>query len=223
MKQIIFIFLVSSSLSFSQKTDFDFGAKPDSLLKEPEFGYIYITSDTSSNYYDWIIPTIDTEMVQSIQNQYFSKEYEKINLSKSHFNLGSFPRKWNSVYRYQNEYFLYAPSDWMSNLGLIITDSIIYHVQSDWDPVSDYMLQEFKSTDNEKTEIKANNLLGQEFDISIQIVDRSLGIYEWSLFNNEVKSTVIFLMQNSDYSNKLRMIVCDCGDRKCLLEFDFKE
>jgi hypothetical protein len=111
----------------------------------------------------------------------------------------------------------------MSNLGLIITDSIIYHVQSDWDPVSDYMLQEFKSTDNEKTEIKANNLLGQEFDISIQIVDRSLGIYEWSLFNNEVKSTVIFLMQNSDYSNKLRMIVCDCGDRKCLLEFDFKE
>jgi hypothetical protein len=162
-------------------------------------------------------------MVQSIQNQYFSKEYEKINLSKSHFNLGSFPRKWNSVYRYQNEYFLYAPSDWMSNLGLIITDSIIYHVQSDWDPVSDYMLQEFKSTDNEKTEIKANNLLGQEFDISIQIVDRSLGIYEWSLFNNEVKSTVIFLMQNSDYSNKLRMIVCDCGDRKCLLEFDFKE
>jgi hypothetical protein len=223
MKQIIFIFLVSSSLSFSQKTDFDFGAKPDSLLKETEFGYIYITSDTSSNYYDWIIPTIDTEMVQSIQNQYFSKEYEKINLSKSHFNLGSFPRKWNSVYRYQNEYFLYAPSDWMSNLGLIITDSIIYHVQSDWDPVSDYMLQEFKSTDNEKTEIKANNLLGQEFDISIQIVDRSLGIYEWSLFNNEVKSTVIFLMQNSDYSNKLRMIVCDCGDRKCLLEFDFKE
>ena len=177
MKQIIFIFLVSSSLSFSQKTDFDFGAKPDSLLKETEFGYIYITSDTSSNYYDWIIPTIDTEMVQSIQNQYFSKEYEKINLSNSHFNLGSFPRKWNSVYRYQNEYFLYAPSDWMSNLGLIITDSIIYHVQSDWDPVSDYMLQDFKSTDNEKTEIKANNLLGQEFDISIQIVDRSLGIY----------------------------------------------
>ena len=223
MKQIIFIFLVSSSLSFSQKTDFDFGAKPDSLLKETEFGYIYITSDSSSNYYDWIIPTIDTEMVQSIQNQYFSKEYEKINLSNSHFNLGSFPLKWNSVYRYQNEYFLYAPSDWMGNLGLIITDSIIYHVQSDWDPVSDYMLQEFKSTDNEKTEIKANNLLGQEFDISIQIVDRSLGIYEWSLFNNEVKSTVKFLMQNSDYSNKLRMIVCDCGDRKCLLEFDFKE
>jgi hypothetical protein len=111
----------------------------------------------------------------------------------------------------------------MSNLGLIITDSIIYHVQSDWDPVSDYMLQDFKSTDNEKTEIKANNLLGQEFDISIQIVDRSLGIYDWSIFNHEEKSTVKFLMQNSDYSNKLRMIVCDCGDRKCLLEFDFKE
>ncbi len=92
MKQIIFIFLVSSSLSFSQKTDFDFGAKPDSLIKEIEFGFIYITSDINSYYYNWIIPTLDTEMIHSIQDQYFSKEYEKINLSNSHFNLGSFPR-----------------------------------------------------------------------------------------------------------------------------------
>lgn len=223
MKQIIFIFLISSLLSFAQKTDFDFGAKPDSLLKETEFGYIYITSDTSSNYYDWIIPTIDTEMVHSIQNQYFSQEFEKINLSNSHFNLGSFPRKWNSVYRYQNEYFLYAPSDWMYNSGFYFSDSIIYNGESDWDPATDYIMKDFKLFNEGNATIKTINLLGQQIDISIHLVDKSLGIYQWILTNQQENETIKFLMQNSDFSKKLRMVVCDCGDQKCLLEFDFKE
>jgi hypothetical protein len=221
MKQIIFIFLVLSSLSFSQKTDFDFGVKPDSLLKETEFGYIYITSDTSSNYYDWIIPTIDTEMVHSIQNQYFSQEFEKINLSNSHFNLGSFPRKWNSVYRYQNEYFLYAPSDWMHNSGFYFSDSIIYNGESDWDPATDYIMKDFKLSNEGNATIHTVNLLGQEIDISVYLIDKSLGIYEWVIKNQQENETTKFLMQNSEFSKKIRMIVSDCGDRKCNMEFDF--
>ena len=221
MKQIIFIFLVLSSLSFSQKTDFDFGVKPDSLLKETEFGYIYITSDTSSNYYDWIIPTIDTEMVHSIQNQYFSQEFEKINLSNSHFNLGSFPRKWNSVYRYQNEYFLYAPSDWMSNKGFYFSDSIIYNGESDWDPATDYIMKDFKLSNEGNATIQTINLLDQQIDISICLIDKSLGIYQWVFTNQQENDTIKFLMQNSEFSKKIRMIVSDCGLQKCFMEFDF--
>ena len=223
MKQIIFIFLVSSSLSFAQKTDFDFGAKPDSFIKKTEFGYIYITSDTSSNYYDWIIPTIDTEMAHSIQNQYFSQEFEKINLSNSHFNLGSFPCKWNSVYRYQNEYFLYAPSDWMSNSGFYFSDSIIYITKSDWEPATDYIMKDFKLSNEGNATIQTVNLLGQEIDISVCLIDKSLGIYELVFKNQQENYATKFLMQNSDFSKKLRMIVSDCGDRKCNLEFDFSE
>lgn len=221
MKQIICIFLVSSSISFSQKSDFDFGAKPDSLLKETEFGYIYITSDTSSNYYDWIIPIIDTEMIHLIQNQYFSKELEKLIDSNSHFNLGSFPRKWNSVYLYQNEYFLYAPSDWMYNSGFYFSDSIIYNSESDWDPATDYIMKDFKLFNEGNATIQTINLLSQQIAISVNLVDKSLGIYQWILTNKQENETMKFLMQNSDFSKKTRMIVSDCGDRKCIMEFDF--
>ena len=221
MKQIIFLFLFLSSKSFAQKSNFHFRAKPDSILQESEYGFIYYTSDTSSIYYNWIIPTIDTEMVHSIQNQYFSQEFEKINLSNSHFNLGSFPRKWNSVYRYQNEYFLYAPSDWMYNKGFYFSDSIIYNSESDWDPATDYIMKDFKLFNEGNATIQTINLLSQQIAISVNLVDKSLGIYQWILTNKQENETLKFLMQNSDFSKKIRMIVSDCGDRKCIMEFDF--
>jgi hypothetical protein len=221
MKQIIFIFLVSSSLSFAQKSDFPFRAKPDSILQESEYGFIYYTSDTSSNYYDWIIPTIDSELIHSIQKEYFTKELEKLTLSNFHFNLGSFPRKWNSVYRYQNEYFLYAPSDWMYNKGFYFSDSIIYNTTSDWGPATDYKMKDFKLSHEGNATIQTINLLDQQIDISVYLIDKSLGIYQWIFKNQQENETTKFLMQNSDFSKKTRMIVSDCGGRKCIMEFDF--
>jgi hypothetical protein len=53
------------------------------------------------------------------------------------------------------------------------------------------------------------------------LVDNSLGIYQWVFKNKQENDTTKFLMQNSDFSKKLRMIVSDCGDRKCIMEFDF--
>jgi hypothetical protein len=185
------------------------------------YGFIYYTSDTSSNYYDWIIPIIDTEMIHLIQNQYFSKELEKLIDSNSHFDLGSFPLKWNSVYRYQNEYFLYAPSDWMFNKGFYFSDSIIYNTISDWDPATDYIMKDFKLSNEGNATIQTINLFGQQIDISVYLVDNSLGIYQWNLTNKQENETMKFLMQDSYFSKKTRMIVSDCGDRKCIMEFDF--
>jgi hypothetical protein len=221
MKQIIFLFLFLSSKSFAQKSNFHFRAKPDSILQESEYGFIYYTSDTSSIYYNWIIPTIDTEMAHSIQNQYFRKELEKLNLSNSHFSLGSFSCKWNSVYRYQNEYFLYAPSDWMSNSGFYFSDSIIYITKSDWEPATDYIMKDFKLSNEGNATIQTVNLLGQEIDISIYLIDKSLGICQWIFTNQQENETIKFLMQNSEFSKKTRMIVSDCGLQKCFMEFDF--
>ena len=221
MKYISIGFLFFSLIGFAQKSDFQFGAKPDSIIEETEYGYIYITSDTSSEYYDWIIPSLDEEMIHTIQNLYFSEAFKKINFSNSLFDLGSFPRKWNAVYRYQNQYFLYAPSDWMSNLGFYLTDSIVYHVQSDWDPITDYILKDFYLSDVGNATCNTINLLGQENKITINLIEKSLGIYEWSIYNRDEVVMLKFLMQNSDFSKKLRMIVSDCGDRKCIMEFHF--
>lgn len=221
MKKVIYLFLYLSSQSFAQKGDFPFSAKPDSIIKGTEYGFIYYTSDTSSIYYNWIVPSLDTEMIHSIQNQYFTKELEELNLSNSHFDLGSFPRKWNSVYRYQNEYFLYAPSDWMYNKGFYFSDSIIYNTMSDWDPATDYIMKDFKLSNEGNATIQTTNLLGQQIDISVYLIDKSLGIYQWVFKNQQQNDTTKFLMQNSDFSKKTRMIVSDCGGRKCIMEFDF--
>ena len=62
---------------------------------------------------------------------------------------------------------------------------------------------------------------GQENKITINLIEKSLGIYEWSIYNRDEVVMLKFLMQNSDFSKKLRMIVSDCGDRKCIMEFHF--
>lgn len=223
MKYLTIGFVFFSLIGFAQKSDFQFRAKPDSIIEETEFGYIYITSDTRSKYYDWIIPSLDEEMIYTIQNQYFSEDFKKIHLSNSHFDLGNFPRKWNAVYRHQNEYFLYAPSDWMYNLGYYLTDSILYHCKSDWDPATDYILKEFDLTDIGNATSNTINLLGQENKLTINLIEKTLGIYEWSIYSLEENETLKFLMQNSNFSKKLRMIVSDCGDRKCYMEFNFND
>jgi hypothetical protein len=111
----------------------------------------------------------------------------------------------------------------MYNLGYYLTDSILYHCKSDWDPATDYILKDFDLTNIGNATSNTINLLGQENKLTINLIEKTLGIYEWSIYSPEENATLKFLMQNSDFSKKLRMIVSDCGNRKCFLEFDFKE
>jgi hypothetical protein len=109
----------------------------------------------------------------------------------------------------------------MSNSGFYFSDSIIYITKSDWEPATDYIMKDFKLSNEGNATIQTVNLLGQEIDISIHLVDKSLGIYQWVLTNQQENDTIKFLMQNSEFSKKTRMIVSDCGLQKCFMEFDF--
>jgi hypothetical protein len=109
----------------------------------------------------------------------------------------------------------------MHNKGFYFSDSIIYNGESDWDPATDYIMKDFKLSNEGNATIQTVNLLGQQIDISIHLVDKSLGIYQWVLTNQQENETIKFLMQNSEFSKKTRMIVSDCGLQKCFMEFDF--
>jgi hypothetical protein len=208
---------IASTAFCQNSTDFKFAAKPDSIIEKRQEGYIYITSDTKSVLYDRIIPRLDQNDL-NIFSDLISDIRAKYKQKVSQFPIKSFPRKWNSVYLYKNKYFLYGPSDWMSNRGFNISDSVVYITESDIGDL--YVIKNFKRDGPNNAIFKVINHSGETLDIATRVIEKSLGIYEWTI-QGSAGTSLKFLMQNSDFSKKLKMIVCDCGDEKCYMEFDF--
>jgi hypothetical protein len=216
--RLIYILLLITSTAFSQTADFKFEAKPDSIIEKRQRGYIYVTSDTKSVLYDRIIPRLDRDAI-TLQTQYINDIRKKYKQEVKQFPVKSFPRKWNSVYLYKNKYYLYGPSDWMDNRGFYVSDSVVYITESD---VSDvYVIKNFEKDGPDNGHFKVINYTGETLHIQIRVVEKSLGIYEWTM-QGGVDDPRKFLMQNSDLSKKLKIIVCDCGDEKCVMEFKFE-
>ncbi len=217
----ILILILSCKSAFAQSDkQFKFRAKPDTIIEKNNYGYIYITSDTSSKLYRWIIPNPNedfgrfyTEYINHIKQSYKQKI--------SHFPTGNFPKKWNAVYFYNKNYFLYAPSDWMNNWGYYLSDSVLYITNSD--PNDIYVITNFSSQGIENANIKVKNYFGENKSVEIQLISKHYGIYRWSIKDDKSGVEEKFIMQNSDFSKRLPMIVCDCGERKCIMEFDFEK
>lgn len=217
---IIWIELFSQNTNQSIET-FNFSAKPDSIISEREDGYIYITTDTTSKLYNWIIPNPSKINAKDIYSNYINhiKENYKQNILIN--DIKEYPQQWNSIFVYKNKYFLYGPSDWMINTGYYISDSVIYITNSD--PGDLYFILDFKQKNIEFTEIQIINYFGEQNKIQISLIDSNYGLYIWTFLNQKEQVKTQYLMQDSRYSKKLPMIVCDCGDVKCLMEFDFDD
>jgi len=170
---------------------------------------------------NWIIPNPNNIYVINVYADYIKKIKENYQQNMVINEISGFPRKWNSVYVYKDRFFLYGPSDWMMNTGYYISDSVIYITKSD--PNDLYFILDFKQKSTELTEISIINYFGERNKIQIQLIDQKYGLYVWTFFNKESNIQTQYLMQDSKFSKKLPMIVCDCGDEKCLLEFDFNE
>lgn len=198
---------------------FNFLAKPDSIISEKQHGYIYLTSDTTSRLYNWIIPNPDNKYMISIYADYIKHIKKNFQQNMVINKIQGFPRKWNSVYVYKNKYFLYGPSDWMMNTGYYISDSVIYITKSD--PSDLYFILDFKQKSTELTEISIIDYFGERNKIQIRLVDSNYGFYIWTFFNQDSKLKTQYLMQDSKFSKRLPMIVCDCGDEKCFMVFEF--
>jgi hypothetical protein len=221
MKITLLTFLLSLTFArgLSQdKTEFKFLAKPDSIIERRLDGYIYITSDTNSRVYNYIVPNPEDKWVKNVYSGYIDDIQKKYKQNITQFPVGNFPRRWNSVYTFKGNYFLYGPSDWMANSGFYISDSVIYITSSD--PYDIYLVTGYRPESAENVSFTVLNYLGETKHINIKVIDRNLGIYEWTI-RDKTKHNRKFLMQNSDFSKKLKMIVCDCGNIKCIMEFRF--
>lgn len=222
MKFILLIFsLIFISLACSRNNSLllknqkkEYYSKPDSILLKTNNGVIYITSDTTFNHYKWLNPSIDvnTEFFNS-QIEFFNK---KDKLNKFPLNILD---KWSQIYIYKNKYFVYSPSDWMSNETLLLTDSVIYHNRS-VDPDLEFIKDYSKINDS----VYFFNLYSPNYSeqldfikrkLTIIVIDKKFMITKWIWTNSDNQILFTRLFVDSRNVKSFPMIVEDCGNQKC--------
>jgi hypothetical protein len=202
-----------------KKTEFfNFHAQPDSIISKHQHGYIYITRDTAAEMFDRLVSDVDVNGSElNIFREYASHIKKKFDQGVVVKNLGDFPRKWNSVYLLNDTYYVYSPSDWMSNAGYYVSDSVIFITKSDPDDL--FVILNHKKINKKLDEFRIVNYAGEKHNVQIRLVDAAYGIYVWTFAKNG--NLLRYLMQDSRFVKRLPMIVADCGDSKCALEFAF--
>lgn len=211
---------VYSQQEIKADESFEFRAKPESVIARRQHGYIYITRDTSAEMFDWLVPKVSAHSSEmDIFRDYARDIKKRFGQGVIVKNLGGFPRKWNSVYLLNNKYFVYSPSDWMSNKGYYVSDSAIFVVKSDPDDL--LVILDYKNSAKNHHTFRLVNYAGDKLELQIRLVDAAFGIYLWTFMNRG--DTSMHLMQDSSFVKRLPMIVADCGGEKCVLEFEFDE
>jgi hypothetical protein len=198
-----------------EMTSFKFDATPDSIISKQQRGYIYITRDTSAEMFDRLASDINVKENDDLLREYarhIKKEFGSGIVIK---NLGDLPRKWNSVYVLNNEYYVYSPSDWINNRGYYVSDSAIIVTNSEPDL---FVILDYKRINKKLYEFRIVDYAGEKHHVQITLVDAAYRIYVWTFTNKGELSR--YLMQDSRFVKGLPMIVADCGD-KCILEFEF--
>jgi hypothetical protein len=209
---LTFLALIISQLAFCQ-------SKSDKkLLKKDKYGEVYITHDTSRIEYKWLIPSYPYDNLH-IYQEYYQHITESTNSIHKFSNKLNNLSKWTPLYKINNKYYLYGPSDWMYNFGFIINDSTILRQFSDGPGVF-VILHSHKVSDN-VYHYKTLDYDKKETHISIYIIDQTNEIAVWKF---ETQDEIQYeLMINSNNIKKFPLVNCDCGEVKCLLEYDFKK
>lgn len=103
-------------------------------------------------------------------------------------------------------------------MDIFFSDSTIIKQYSDGPDV--YALLSAKKISNKKYEFKTLTTNNITTKISIFIIDDQNHIAVWKFVSN--KETHYELMVDVDYLKRFPIVVCDCGDTKCLMEYHFK-
>lgn len=194
--------------------EINYQARRDSVLLQTEYGSIYFTRDLTARGYGYLNPEeIDSSVFQTIMPEIIQSIQESQKTPVKHFNHQLINSSWSSLYWFNNDFCLYSPSDWMSNKPMLITDSIIYELASD--PGLE-IIKSVQEINNHKIEFTSQEYSGEVKTTSIEIIDpqRGIAIWEYKYGNND--SVVRELRVRSEYVRLFPMIICDCGDNKCV-------
>ena len=195
-------------------------AKVDSIISKSNFGIVYITKDTTAEMYDWLdITTPEKFELENFDSEYIRDIESYINIQMKHVKGINLHPYWTKLNKYNSQYYVYSPSDWMSNATMYVTDSILYRLTNP-DPTISFITS-FEKMSNDQYEIGIENKSGLVKKVQIECIDFEKGIYLWKFIKEDGD---ILHEEYKTPSNKVRnfeMIVNDCFDRKCIQEFKF--
>lgn len=197
-------------------------ARVDSVILRTDHQIIYITADTTAIMYDWLTHRTanDSMMRMLFDVAYIQQEERETGYSMKHFRDLSLDSFWTAVHLYHSGYFVYAPSDWMYDQPMYLTDSAMYALSSA-DMILD-ILTSVNRVDPYTVDLSVVSTLSDARRIRIRQIDAERKIYRWSYFDRNGNLEREEYRTPSANVRSFRMIVNDCFDMKCHGEFDFK-
>jgi hypothetical protein len=233
MKKTLALLLIAISLGSCNQSQTDvvkttaakeepkqYRAKRDSIIKETEYGSIYVTKDTSVVMYSWLAnENIDTTVFNELYSANNISELLATNKIKmKHYRNIPILGNWNLLYVLKNHFYVYSPSDWMYNKRILVSDSALYHMSSgDW---SFELIQNVETMSNGDLNINLVGYDNERIELSIRFIDDSKNIALWHRKSKEDEYSE--LRVRSSLVRKFEMIVNDCLEMKCYQEFVFE-
>lgn len=198
------------------RSEIKYQARRDNILLQTDYGSVYFSTDTTAISYDYLNPKeIDSTIFKTDLLSISKQIIESNNIKLKHFKNDLVSTNWSSLYWFNNDFCLYGPSDWMANTPILITDSIIYSLNSD--PMLDIIL-DFSMKEKNIYEFKVKNYNGKTEKIIIEIIDIKKGIAIWEYRDENNLRLNKVLKVKSEFVKLFPIIICDCGDSKCVFE-----
>ena len=215
MRLLIFFAIFSIQFnSFGQFKESDFHCRRDSVISQTTYGSVYITKDHQCELYDWLFPNPKKWMeAEGI----FENFPELTNACSPKISIGNIPRYWNSLYEYKGQYYVYGPSDWMSNRPEFISDSFLIEIASDFAYFSIKKLALVSPNELQLT----LDLYGEVAQLRIRMLSYPKGaaLWEYSIKSESWSE----LKVSSEFVREFDLINNDCVNQKCFQEFHFDQ
>jgi hypothetical protein len=196
-------------------------ANRDSIIKETEYGCVYVTKDTTAEMYSWLAnESIDTSVLNELYSTENISEFLITNkIEMKQFKNIAISGNWSSLYILNDNFYVYSPSDWMFNKRILISDSALYHFGSD-----DWRIESIQTVEtnlNGDLNINLTGFSGEKIELSIKFIDNDKNIALWHRKSSDGYEYSELRVRSSEV-RKFDMIVNDCLGVKCYQEFIFE-
>jgi hypothetical protein len=185
------------------------------LLRESKNGIyhaIYIDSDKTSMYYDRISNFDFTKSeLEDYKSSLDNLKKDNPRILSNHIAI-EFPKQWCSLHSFKDRFYVYAPSDYISNFRIAFSDST--YIEYFGDGPTGSFIHSFAKTDSKSFQFNLNSFGKSERIIKIHILDEMKGIAVFEENSN------YSLMVRADRIRMFPVIINYCKSQK-QLEFEF--
>lgn len=182
----------------------------DTLYKHPIRTRIYIDPNKSSVYYERLG---DFSLSQ--------RDSHLDSLAKRKTIPEGLPLEWLPLYQYNDNYYLYAPCQWLINKYKITGKHLI--VYGSMEGIFGLSYNRLIQNANRSFSIKgAKGFFFSQFDITIYLIDKKQGLAVFEFKSTEENSTYYRLMVDANKARLFPVIVHECPDMLAY-DYDFEQ